>query len=131
MLEKNQSQNVETIRDLMKSINEAWLKGQTAELKAFFHPCIRFVSQNLETLADDRQACINSYADFTNNAKLLSFTESDLDIQTWGSTAVASYRFDIEYNLNNQTHRDSGRDMFFFTFQDSRWRAVWRMMLEG
>lgn len=54
MLEKNQSKNVETIRDLMKSINEAWLKGKTSELKTFFHPRIRFVSQNLETLADSR-----------------------------------------------------------------------------
>lgn len=131
MPEETRSQNVEVLRDLMKSINEAWLKGRTAELKAFFHPRIRFVSQNLETLADDRQSCINSYADFTSNTQVVSFTESDFDIQTWGASAVVSYHFDIEYEHEGERHRDSGRDMFLFTYQENRWQAVWRMMLEG
>jgi hypothetical protein len=130
MVDETRSQNVDVLQELMKNINETWLKGRAAELKAFFHPHIRFVSPDLKTLGEGYQACINSYADFTNNARVLSFSESDFDIQTWGSSAVVSYRFEIEYDLEGEIHRDSGRDMFFFTNQDSRWLAVWRILLE-
>jgi len=128
MPDKDQSQTVQEIRQVMKKINQAWLKGRPQELQAYFHPDIQFIGSNLETLATGRAICIDSYQDFINQAAVRKYTENDFDIQVWGNTAFIRYSFDIEYQMQGKSHRDTGKDLFAFTYHQGRWLAVWRLM---
>jgi len=50
-------------------------------------------------------------------------------IDVVGQTAVASYVFDIRYELEGVAYQESGRDLFVFSREQTTWRAVWRTML--
>ena len=129
MPDNDHKRATDEIRQLIKTINQAWLKGRPEELKAYFHTDIQFVNQNLETMGSGRRVCIESYQDFLKQAVILKYQESDPQVQVWGNSALARYTFQIEYEIAGKMFADSGADLFFFTNQESRWLAVWRLML--
>ena len=55
--------------------------------------------------------------------------ESDFSTEIWGDAAIASYRFEISWVMEGETHRESGRDVFLLVRTGDRWQAAWRMML--
>ena len=123
-----QNQTTDEIRLLMKNINQAWLDGRPQELEAYFHPDIQFAGPNLEIFGAGREICIKSYQDFLNQVDIQKFSESEYEIQTWEKTAIISYTFDIQYNMEGNPHRDKGKDLFVFTYEQGRWLAVRRIM---
>ena len=129
MPDNDHKRATDEIRQLVKSINQTWLKGRPEELKAYFHPDIQFVNQNIETMGSGRRVCIESYQDFLKQAVILKYQESDPQVQVWGNSALARYTFQIEYEMAGKMFADSGVDLFLFTNQESRWLAVWRLML--
>ncbi len=57
------------------------------------------------------------------------FKESDPDIDLWGNTAVATYSWEITYEMNGQNYHESGQDLFVLTRDEDGWRAVWWAIL--
>ena len=129
MPNKDKAHTTGEIQQLIKKINQTWLKGRPQELKAYFHPDIQFAGLNLEIMGSGRQVCIESYQDFVNKAAIIKYNQSDPDIQVWGYSALAKYKFSIEYEMNGKRLADSGFDLFLFTYSEGRWQAVWRMLI--
>lgn len=119
---------VESIRNLLLKINSAWLEGRTGELEQFFHPDMVTVSSDFQLRLKGRQGCIQSYDDFLTLAKIRNFKESDHVVDLWENTAVASYRYSMQYEIAGEVCLDTGRDTFVFSLQGDRWLAVWRTM---
>jgi len=42
---------------------------------------------------------------------------------------VASFSWDIEYEMQKKVSRETGRDIFVFARETGTWHAVWRTML--
>lgn len=120
---------VESIRTLLLKINSAWLEGRTSDLTEFFHPEMVTVSSDFQLRMKGRKGCIQSYEDFLAQAKVSKFRESDHVVDIWENTAVASYRYSVQYEMGGALQHDTGRDTFVFTLQDGRWVAVWRTMV--
>jgi hypothetical protein len=126
----------DAVRHLLHTINSAWAHGDPLDLPATLHDCfdqaVVFCSPSLERLADGRQAAIASYADFLQQATLEQATLDEPVIDIWGTTAVASYAWQVRYQFDGQVHHDVGHDVFVFSRDhQNRWRATWRMMLPG
>ena len=119
----------EEIRQLLKSISRAWNEGQTEILSEVFHEDMLIVSPDFQVLGKGREACVKSYEDFIRQATLKEFIQSEPAIEVWGHTAVASYRFDMAWEMDGQSFQEAGRDVFVFTLLDNRWQAVWRTIL--
>ena len=117
------------IRQLLKSINRAWTEGQTEILNEVFHEDMLIVSPDFQVLGKGREACVKSYKDFIRQATLREFTESEATIEVWEHTAVASYRFDMAWEMDGQSFKEAGRDVFVFTLESGQWQAVWRTIL--
>lgn len=123
-------QNVqEEIRQLLKNINDAWVKGHPEELGEYFHEDMVIVGPGFRGGGRGKRACVESYKDFTSHATIREFKESDHAIDIWSDTAVASYQFEIDYEMNSEEHRDSGYDLFVFVRERGNWRAVWRTII--
>ena len=80
-------------------------------------------------LGKGQKECIKSYKDFIDKAKIKDFNEEDATVYVYGETAIASYSYDISYEVDGQTFNESGRDMFVFLYEDKKWQAVLRTML--
>jgi len=119
----------EEIVDILRAINAAWVKGETDELKRYFHEDMIIARPGFGIHGEGRKACVDSYREFAGMANIQKLSESQRVVLVWGDTAVASYKFDIDYEIDGQSHQDAGYDLFVFTRRKGTWLAVWRTVL--
>ena len=117
------------IRKLLAKINQAWLSGRVKELKNYFHRDVVFVSPGFVGRTSGKSRCVQSYKEFTDQATIRDFKESDHAIDVWGDTAVASLRFEIDYEMNDTDYHELGHDLFVLVRRNTKWLAVWRTMI--
>jgi uncharacterized protein (TIGR02246 family) len=121
--------SIQEIRDLLRKINNAWLKGNPDELNEFFHPDIVMKGPNFQTFATGRDACVQTYRDFLASAIVKDYQESEPDIDFWQNIAVAVMPWKMTYELSVQEYTESGHDVFTFVREDGKWLAVWRIIV--
>ena len=119
----------EEIRQLLRSISDAWSKGHPEELEEYFHENMLIVQPGSQGGGRGKRECVDSYKDFVSHATIREFKESDQTIDVWGDTAVASYKFEMAYEMRGEVHKDSGYDLFVFSREKGKWLVVWRTIL--
>jgi hypothetical protein len=125
-----ESQDIaDEIRQLLRRINDAWIKGNPDELNSFFHERMVIKGPELQTVGNGREACVQGYKDFLKIAVVKDYHESEPAIDVWGNTAVATLPWTMTYELDGQQYTESGHDTFVFTHENRRWLAVWRILL--
>jgi len=123
------SEDQQEVWQVINDINNIWVKGNPEDLENFFHEKMVIVHSDFKERGEGREICINSYKDFASQAKIHEFKESNPAIDVYGNTAIATYTFEIVYEMNKQIFSDTGRDIFVLIREDNRWQAVWRTIL--
>ena len=118
-----------TIWTAIKAANQAWLGGDAQGVASLFHEDVVMFSPRGEVLVRGRDAMVESYDAYHRRARTLAFDEFDHEVNVFGDTARASYRFRIAYELDGHKHEETGREVMVFTRQDGTWRAILRMNL--
>lgn len=121
--------DTEEIRKLIQQINDAWIKGSAQELASFFREDIVMVHPDFVQRTEGRGACVASYEDFSRAAAILNFATDDPGIDVFGDTAIATYSYEITYEMGGERFSDNGRDIFVFVRSADRWQAAWRTMI--
>jgi hypothetical protein len=125
----------EEIGLLLETINSAWLSGNpdavTLALSACFHPDMVIKDCKLKTAAAGRDACVQSYVEFIQQARVSAFEQGEPDIRVFGDSVIASYDWRIVYSLEGSDCDETGGDIFMFVRAEGKWLAVWRAMLTG
>jgi ketosteroid isomerase-like protein len=119
----------EEILQLIQTLNRSWLKGKFEKIPELLHPDVVFVHPQFAGWTAGREACAKSYSDFMSQAKVHEFRDSDAQIDVFGATAIATYRFDIRHEMSGKTIAHAGRDVLVLNQSDGRWQVVWRAML--
>ncbi|MGD0695281.1 MAG: nuclear transport factor 2 family protein [Terriglobia bacterium] len=118
------------IRLLVSKINQAWLKGNLEELKEYFHDDMVIKGPQFKSMGTGgKEACIKSYEDFLRAAKIHDFKESDIQVDVFASTAIATFAWEIKYEMKGQNYHEAGHDVFVFIRDEGKWQAVWRAVL--
>jgi hypothetical protein len=115
--------------ETVRQINQAWIEGHPERLAHLFHENIVNVGGDGRRYAEGREACIEGYRSFCDSVVIAGFPELEPQIDIYGTTAVASYRFEIEYTMDGKTLKESGCDTFVLESHDGGWLAVWRQLL--
>jgi hypothetical protein len=76
------------------------------------------VSPELKVMAKGKDECIKSYADFLSQATLNEYNPSEPQICVFGNTAIASYKYDVGWEMNGKSFKESGQNLFLFTQTD-------------
>ena len=126
-MSENMGQNV---GDNLRRINEAWLSGQPEKMRPLLDEKIVMVYPGFAGRSEGQEAFIAGYTDFCGQALMISFQESDLQIDVRGATVVASYAFEMTYERNGDRYLSKGRDLWIFTRRQDEWMAIWRTMLD-
>jgi|SRR5690348_689682 len=123
----------EEIRLLLNKINDAWLKGPSEKLPEalsdFFHVGIVIKGPGFQTMGRGKEACVKSYVDFVRQTRVRSCTLSEPEIDHFGDTAIATYSWEMTYELGGHEYHEYGHDLFVLARVEGRWQAVWRAML--
>jgi Domain of unknown function (DUF4440) len=114
---------------ILHNINQAWVSSPPEQIANLVHPKVVYVAPNFQKRMQGREACVASYQDFCNRAKIHSFSKSQPVIDVRGDAVVATYQLEIRYEMNQQGFHDTGRDLFVLAREDGEWKAVWRTIL--
>lgn len=119
----------DAVAGALRRINNAWIATDPKEMRDFLDPDVVFVQPGFSGRSEGRDAAIRSYDEFVASAVIHAYAESDLAIDLTGHTAVATYRFEIDYEMEGKRLLETGRDLFVFGRTGTRWRAVWRLLM--
>ncbi|GMT42492.1 MAG: hypothetical protein IEMM0002_0903 [bacterium] len=117
----------EEVWKTIQAMNKAWaMEGDTDKLKDYFHQNMVAISAPARERIVGRDACIASWKAFVESAKIHRFKEIDPQIQLYGSGkfAVATYYYDMSFDMGGQTIDMDGRDMFVLVNEDGKWWTV-------
>jgi len=118
------------VHHALASISAAWREGHPSSMRDYIHPEIVMVPPGFTAGVRGRDILVSSFEEFSRNAKVLEYEETDEHIDVIGDCAVASFRFRMLYEHTAYREDCSGRDLWVFQRHDDRWVATWRAMLE-
>ncbi|TFH60376.1 MAG: DUF4440 domain-containing protein [Candidatus Zixiibacteriota bacterium] len=109
----------------LQSLNRAWTTGKCDELKDYFHENMVAITPVDRQRREGRQACIDGWAQFVaGTTKIHYWKELDPQIQIYGDTAIATYYYDMLFDMGGKTIASAGRDMLVFVKEEGKWWAV-------
>ncbi|NIN72610.1 MAG: DUF4440 domain-containing protein [Gemmatimonadetes bacterium] len=130
MSNSTERRDSDEVARVLRSINDCWLKGKPQELARYLHYDMAMVFPGFAGRVEGASAVIAGYEDFCTNARVHEYDEQDLQIDVCGSTAVASYAFQLIFERAGLRYSSTGRDLFVFSEEAGKWLAVWRTMLD-
>lgn len=110
--------------ETLRKLNDAWTKSDGKDLASFFHKDMVAITPTDRKRREGREDCIAGWVDFLSMAKVHRWKEIDPKIQVYGNSAVATYYFDMAFEMGGEMFEMGGRDMFVFVKEDGRWWAV-------
>lgn len=122
-------EETEEIWRLVQRMNDAWAKDGPEELASFFHENMVMVTPDFNQRTEGRAACVASYDGFRKQAVILDLKISNPGIDVFSDTAIATYSYEIAYQMGGETFNDTGRDIYIFVRENGKWLAVWRTMI--
>ena len=119
----------EEIKSIIKDVNDATLGSKETDLGQFFHDGVKFVAPDFNSALEGKEAALNSYREFRENAELKGYELGEPDVSIFDTTAVATYSFDMRYKLAEETYHETGRDIVVLARRDDEWKIVWRTLV--
>ncbi len=122
----------EEIWKTVQDINRAWaVQGDAAKLTNYFHKDMVVISPMDGIQGEGGEVCVNSYRAFIEAAQIHHMEESDPKIQIYkeGEVAIVTYNFDIAYDMEGKSIRESGQEMFVMTKEDGKWWVTTKVLL--
>jgi uncharacterized protein (TIGR02246 family) len=113
---------------VVQAINAGWVEGHPEALSHFFHPDMVIVTADLQMRAEGQEACVASYRNFCDQAKIKDYQELNPNVDVFGDHAVVIYRFDITYEMGGESYHDVGADLFVLGREGGQWQARWRTL---
>jgi ketosteroid isomerase-like protein len=120
---------VSAIADLIRDINDAWLSGNVAQLNQYFHEDMVIRGPEFQELCRGKAACVKSYEEFLSQATVKDYKDAPASIDLFGSTAVATFQWEMRYELSGKEYNEPGSDTLVLTKQNDEWLVSWRLVL--
>lgn len=120
----------QAIEQLIRELNAAWSHGRVDDLHRFFAPDVILVPPGGRGRVRGREAMVESYRQFVEQATTRDFEVTGLDVDVVETTAVARMRYRIRYELAGEDLDESGQEILVLVRQEAaRWRIVWRTQI--
>ena len=127
-MEANQ-QEIKTIQTVLKKMNETWADGNPEALTSYFHDDVMIVAPDMKILGAGKKACIQSYVDFLNAASDISFKDDEPEVHLYDQTAVAFYKYDVSWTMDEKSHQEAGKELYVLNKIDGDWLVVMRKLI--
>jgi hypothetical protein len=119
------------IRAVLSALTKAWRTGRTQDIAPLLHPEVVFVRPDFSGRAEGREACIATYEEFLAAALVLRYEEEELAVDVFGTTAVATLRWEMTWEMGGQRSEESGHDVYVLARVGDAWLIAWRTLLSA
>ncbi len=114
------------IESLINRMNDDWLNERIENLDQYFHKKAVLIQPGTHNKITGREAIIDSYREFTDEAEVSDFSIKDFQVDVFGETAVALYTFCIRYRIESTSYDESGLEILVFNRHKDKWQIMWR-----
>jgi ketosteroid isomerase-like protein len=114
------------IRHVVAGISTAWRARRVNELHDFFADDVVLIAPGARARIQGRAAVIETYREFAENTAAQDYRELDLSVDVFGATAVATYRYEIQWIRDGAQFREAGTDVLVLGKPTGKWKVVWR-----
>jgi len=118
------------VKEFLIELQNAWSRGEVAGLARFYHPDVILLPPDLGPPLEGRQAVLDSYRDFLDVARLISFEITELEVfpfsHSGGATCMAHLHFSIRYELDGNSYDEEGLEIYTVLLTDAGPQIVWR-----
>lgn len=119
------------IRAVLAALTKAWRTGRTQDIRALLHPSVVFVLPGFSGRAEGPAACIATYDEFLAAALVLRYEAGEPVVDVVGDTAVASFRWEMAWEMGGQRSEDAGHDLYVLIRVEGRWLIAWRTLVSA
>jgi hypothetical protein len=119
------------VRALLDRIDGGWRYARWDELAECLDERMVMVAPGMQGRVEGRDACVDSYRDFMDQATLIRYRTEPPVVDVWDETAVATFGWEMVWESAGTPHREAGRDVFVCrrAGEPAAWRAVWRTVV--
>jgi ketosteroid isomerase-like protein len=117
------------VRELLQRLTAAWRSGRFEELDEILHEDVVFVAPGFAGRIGGRKECVATYRQFSEAAQIMEYVEEPPAIEAWANTAVATCGFEMSWEMDGESHRETGHDILVLELLDGRWQIVWRTLV--
>ena len=117
----------EEVWRIVQALNRAWTVDANADALAdYFHENMVAITPTDRERVEGRNACVAGWKAFVEATKIHYWKEIDPKVQLYGDGkfAVATYYWDMSYDMAGQTINMGGRDMFALVNERGKWWVV-------
>jgi hypothetical protein len=114
------------LQERVEAYDRCWLDGRLEDLRRFLHPRVVFTGPRFERLVEGIDGCVGSYVGFLSQTRVNAFTASDYAIDVAENSAVVTYRWTIDYEMNGKRSVETGQDLLVWVLTESGWLLTWR-----
>lgn len=123
----DESKIKEEVWQTIQTLNRLWTVDEKAEeLKNYFHRDMVAITCTDRERIEGGDACVKGWKAFAEAAKIHYWKEISPKIQLYGNGkfAVVTYYWDMSYEMNGQSVKADGRDMFVLVNENGKWWVV-------
>lgn len=117
------------IKNVLQNINKSWAQGHPKDLERYFHNDMVIQGPGFQGAIKGKSNCGKHYEDFLAHTNIKNYKDSEYVVNIWDKTAVASYKFDIEFETDGEIRKESGYELYTFLKEADVWKAVWNTIV--
>ena len=110
----------------IKSLDQCWVQGRLQDLSAYLADDVVFVAPGGKFRKEGIDYAIESYRQFTSQARIDRFETRDYFVTQRGDAAIVDYAWDMAWAAGGTDHQETGRDILVLARRNDNWRVVWR-----
>jgi hypothetical protein len=104
-METNDTETDQIVR-VIKSLGQSWREKQFGRLETLFVETVVFQDAEGHRIVEGKSDCIQSYRDFMEIAKVLTYEEEEPDLVPLGGFVMANYGWQIDYEMEGASFHD-------------------------
>jgi len=132
MRESNPTDINAELLGVVRAINDTCKRGDGFDkLASFFQDTAVIPNRDFASRVCGRDTIVKYYADACSQMKIRALGTSGEQIDTFGLTAVLSYKYDCVWEYKGKTFTDDGREILVFVRENEGWKIAWRTTIPG
>lgn len=120
------TRDAEAIWAAIEDSNAAWLDGRPEDVEPLFAEDVVLVAPGLVGRIEGKKAVVATYVETAQQTKTLSFEVLDRAVDVFDETAVATYTFDVAYELKGHRMDERGQETLVLQHRSDGWKVIWR-----
>lgn len=110
-------------QEIVRHCNDAWQQRDWQALVACYHPEAILLPPDAGEPISGRDAIIATYQEFMEVAHIEEFQVIELTSHDFAHTHIVHMRFELEYQLESQTLKDIGLEVYVLEDASIIWRS--------